>query len=45
MKRQQRINHTPHSNNREQCRAYQASGVAAEVQEADGEAAEDDGEV
>ncbi len=45
MERDQRINHTPHRHDREQRRANQARGVAAEVQEADGEAAEDDGEV
>ena len=45
MKRDKRVDHAAHSHDREQCCCNQARSVAAEIQEADREAAEDDGEV
>ncbi len=45
MESNKRIDHTPHRDHREEPGTDQARRVAAEVQQADGEAAEDDGEV
>ena len=45
MERHQRIAHGAHSDDCENGRADEAGGVVAEVQETDGEGAEDDGEV
>lgn len=45
MKRNKRIRHAAHRDEREQSCAYQGRGVVTEVQETDGETAEDDGKV
>lgn len=45
MKRHQRIDHTPHCHNGEKPSADPGGGVGAKVEQTDGEATEDDGEV
>ena len=45
MERHERVEHAPHGDDGEETRADAGGGVGAEVEQADGEAAEDDGEV
>ena len=45
MERHKRIDHAPHRHDGEETGADAGSGVGAKVEQADGEAAEDDGEV
>ncbi len=45
MERHERIDHAAHGDNGEEPRADAGRGVVAKVEQADGQAAEDDGEV
>ena len=45
MERDKRIDHAPHCDNREEPGADAGRGVGAKIEQTDGEASEDDGEV